>query len=541
MNKVLQEIRRAGFLSEGTGASDGQLLEAFITRREELAFEALVRRHGPMVLGVCRRVLGNEHDAEDAFQAAFLVLVRKAAALRCRDLVGNWLYGVAYRTALKAKTLAARRRDRERNAPRPAPPPEAADADLLRLLDQELYRLPDKYRAAILLCDLEGRSRREAARLLRIAEGTLSSRLAAARNRLAQRLGRHGPAFSGGALAAVLAQNTAAAGAPAPLVLATVRSATAFTAGQAIPATLAVLTEGVLRTMEHSKLKSVTALLFGLCLAGTAAGGLSFLEAPAEQPDRRPRSEAARLPADERREERPAEQARQGDQARDAAKPASGKEVTRELKIADFTALDVSGIFRVNVSRADGFRVAVTAEEALFPHVKVVKKGGTLHLSLDTQGKSVRTQQPLQVTITMPRLEGVRLSGVSRVAVTGFKSDGNFQASLSGASRLQGTLTAGGVKIASSGASRVSLAGSARDAKLSAGGASRLDLARLALQAARVTLTGAARAAVNARAKLDYVLSGAARLTYQGKPTVGKKSTTGVSRASPSASNQGEK
>src|SRR5438552_13817363 len=170
---VLDHLHRAG-----ENQTDGQLLARFVATRDEATFAALVRRHGPMVLGVCRRVLGHFHDAEDAFQATFLVLARKAASVCRRDSVSCYLHGVAYHTAMRAATAIARRRKRERqvdNMPHPAvAPPEAQD--WLPLLDRELNRLPEKYRSAIVLCDLEGRMRREAARLLNIAEGTLSSR-----------------------------------------------------------------------------------------------------------------------------------------------------------------------------------------------------------------------------------------------------------------------------------------------------------------------------------------------------------------------------
>src|SRR5262249_26019760 len=158
-------------------------------------------RHGPMVLGVCRRVLDHAHDAEDAFQATFLVLARKAASIVARDTVGNWLYGVAYRTAHKARVAAARRRLKERQMSRP----EALDEDVWRelrpVLDQELNRLPEKYREPVILCDLEGQTRKEAARRLGWPEGTLSGRLSRARVLLAKRLARHGLTLSGGAMA----------------------------------------------------------------------------------------------------------------------------------------------------------------------------------------------------------------------------------------------------------------------------------------------------------------------------------------------------
>src|SRR5262245_31193708 len=185
MSRVVRNLRRAAFLHDSGEMTDGQLLECFLARRDEAAFTALVRRHGPMVLGVCRRVLRNTQDAEDAFQATFLVLVRKAASLRQRELVGNWLYGTAYRAALEARTVNTSRRARERQVLQ-MPEGEAPDQtdvwrDVRPLLDEELNRLPDKYRVPVVLCDLEGRKRKEVARQLHITAGTLSSRVGTAR------------------------------------------------------------------------------------------------------------------------------------------------------------------------------------------------------------------------------------------------------------------------------------------------------------------------------------------------------------------------
>src|SRR5262245_51040356 len=138
MNRVIQHLRSAVLRREDWGLTDGQLLGSFVERRDEVAFEVLLRRHGPMVLGVCRRVLRNEHDAEDAFQATFSVLVRKAASVRPRELVANWLYGVAYQTALRARVAAAKRRVKERQVAA-MPEPKSANEDtwgeMLPLLD----------------------------------------------------------------------------------------------------------------------------------------------------------------------------------------------------------------------------------------------------------------------------------------------------------------------------------------------------------------------------------------------------------------------
>jgi RNA polymerase sigma factor (sigma-70 family) len=269
-SSVLPRLRRVALLRDGGGLTDGQLLEAFVSRRDEAAFAALVRRHGAMVLGVCRRVLKNGHDAEDAFQATFLVLARKAASVQQRELVGNWLYGAAYRAALEVRSASATRRAKETTM-RDLPEPARADAEdvwreLRPVLDRELNRLPDKYRVPVVLCELEGRPRKEVARQLGLPEGTLSSRLATARKTLARRLARHGRALSAGAVAAALAQGAASARVPAPLVESTVQRAAA---GGEISARLAALTEGVLKTMLLTKLKiGVTILLLVAALAG---------------------------------------------------------------------------------------------------------------------------------------------------------------------------------------------------------------------------------------------------------------------------------
>jgi RNA polymerase sigma factor (sigma-70 family) len=235
-----------------------------------------------MVWGVCRRVLRNYHDAEDAFQVTFLVLVRRAASVVPREMVANWLYGVAHQTALKARATAARRKGRERQVtemPEPAAEQEPW-RDLQPLLDQELSRLPDKYRAVVVLCDLEGKTRKEAARQLGVPEGTVAGRLARARTMLANRLVRRGLTLSGGLLAVVLAQNAAAAGVPASVASSTITAASLVAAGEAtaagvISARVAALTEGVLKAMLPNKL---TGVLVALVLVGAAlVGGTSYL------------------------------------------------------------------------------------------------------------------------------------------------------------------------------------------------------------------------------------------------------------------------
>jgi RNA polymerase sigma factor (sigma-70 family) len=298
-SKVLQQLRTA-LLRQGAGSlTDGQLLECFLAQRDEAAFTALVRRHGPMVLGVCRRIIGNVHDADDAFQATFLVLVRKAASLRQRELLGNWLYGVAYRTAMKARALnrrAARRTDAvgrqvadklERTMSQDQLDPADLWQELQPLLDQELNRMPDKYRVPVVLCELEGQTRKAVAQQLGIPEGTLSSRLATARKLLANRLTRRGGTLSAGSLAMMLSQSAASASVPASLLTSTVKAVCLLAAGPVaagvISTKVATLTQGVMKAMLLSKLKITTAVLFLAGIAGTGVGVATYHSLGPEQ------------------------------------------------------------------------------------------------------------------------------------------------------------------------------------------------------------------------------------------------------------------
>ena len=298
---VLRYLRKVVALREAEDGTDGQLLARFVADRDEAAFEALVKRHGPMVLGVCRRITGDPHDADDAFQATFLVLVRKAARIRRPERLANWLYGVAYRTAREAKARTARRKARERAvsaalADRRAPGPDPG-RDLRPLLDRELARLPEKYRAPVVLCDLEGKSRKEAAGQLALPEGTVSSRLTRARALLRKRLARQGVALSATALAAAVTQ-AASAEVAAPLAAATAKAATLLAAGHALAAVVSArvssLTEGVLRTMFISKLRVI--LIVALAVIGLGVGAVALASQVLPSADS-PEAVAPALPA----------------------------------------------------------------------------------------------------------------------------------------------------------------------------------------------------------------------------------------------------
>jgi RNA polymerase sigma factor (sigma-70 family) len=275
---LLQHVRRIVPLPEGATPTDGQLLDAFIRLRDSQALEVLVRRHAAMVWGVCRRRLAH-HDAEDAFQATFLVLVRKAASIRSRDLLANWLFRVAYQTARKAWQVALKR-SRGQVMPMPEPQVEPREGEfgpeLRAVLDQELSRLPDKYRVAFVLCDLEDKSRTEAAELLGLPEGTVASRLARGRAMLAKRLLRRGVGGSAVSLTAALAEQAASGAVPAAPLASTIKAATLLAASVTntgvISAEVSTLMDKTLKTMALAKYKATGLVLLMAILV--ALGGM---------------------------------------------------------------------------------------------------------------------------------------------------------------------------------------------------------------------------------------------------------------------------
>jgi RNA polymerase sigma-70 factor (ECF subfamily) len=289
VRRVIDRLFRAG---TPAGLSDSQLLERFATRHgeaAEAAFAALMERHGPMVLRVCRSVLGDPHDAQDAFQATFLILVQKPGAVRRHDSLAGWLYGVAVRVAAHSRVHAARRRAVEtaggaRAGSMPAPDDSRTE------IWEEVDRLPERYRQAVVLCYLEGLTHEQAAARLGWPVGTVRSRLARARDRLRTRLTRRGlaPGVAGSALAGVVARTEATA-LPFTLIEPIVKAAMLVAAHDAAEAGLvsapaAALTEGVLRTMLIAKLKSA-ALAFVAAGAVVAGAGVYGYQTPAPRPE----------------------------------------------------------------------------------------------------------------------------------------------------------------------------------------------------------------------------------------------------------------
>ncbi len=300
LTAVLSYFRRMAAV--GSSISDAELLGRFVTGRDEAAFELLVWRHAPLVFGVCRRVLHDLHDAEDALQATFLALARHAGRLHRREAVAGWLYQVARRTALRARADRERRAARERpsraaeDLPAPSDPSLQPEREEVRaILDAEVSRLPERFRVPVILCYLEGKTVNEAALILNCSRGTVASRLARGRERLRRRLAHCGLALATG-LVVVPQTEAGSLSQILPLIRVVVRQASGGSAAGAIPSRVADLTREVLRAMVYQKLKAGAAVL-ALCAGILVAGGGLALWLPAQAQDEPPPPGTAEPPA----------------------------------------------------------------------------------------------------------------------------------------------------------------------------------------------------------------------------------------------------
>jgi RNA polymerase sigma factor (sigma-70 family) len=314
LERVLRQIRATAAAGRLSAAPDRHLLDLFVRQRDETAFAAMLERHGPMVLGVCRRTLADEHGADDVFQAVFLLLARKAASIRRRDSVGPRLHGTAQRLARKAVADAARGRRPDRRPPVATPTDVLEDLsgrELLRILDEELAALPERYQLPLVLCHLEGRTRDEAAVLLGWTAGQVKGRLERGRAHLRDRLVRRGVSLTVALSATLLSDSLLSAAVPAGLASVLVRSAVAYGSGAAVQGLIAphvlALMEGAWNTMFASRLKLAIAGAFATVVVGLGAGAFTrtppmdpsvpVSEQPSTAESENPRSEPKRAQA----------------------------------------------------------------------------------------------------------------------------------------------------------------------------------------------------------------------------------------------------
>jgi RNA polymerase sigma factor (sigma-70 family) len=288
---ILKMIRRMVEDVRVRELPDQDLVQRFLEQQDQAAFHALLRRHGPMALDVCRSVLDNEADAEDAFQATFLILARKSGSIRKTASLASWLHGVAYRTALKARAQSAARQKHETRAParQPAQPDDLSWREVRQAVHEEVNRLPDRYRAPLVLCYLEGVTQEAAAVRLALAKSTLRERLERGRSLLRTRLLRRGLGPAAVLVTAAWPAVNASDYVPLSVVSSTVKAASLFAAGQTaavglISAKAAALTEGVLKTMLLSKLKVAVAVLLAIGALGIGASALPYGTVAAEPP-----------------------------------------------------------------------------------------------------------------------------------------------------------------------------------------------------------------------------------------------------------------
>jgi RNA polymerase sigma factor (sigma-70 family) len=389
LGAVLRHVRRLVLPPVTQRLTDVQLLEGFRQRREEAAFAALMQRHGGLVWGVCRHVLGREQDAEDAFQATFLVLAERAATIRKGESLPSWLHGTAFRIAMRAKRDAGRRRAREAQTEavsQAAPPSEGAWQELQAALDEEVQTLPQRQRAVFVLCALEGKSQAEAADALGWGSRAVSGTLARARQHLRVRLAARGITLSA-VLAGIAVAGRTTGATPAALTGATLRAAVAGGSSAIASARVAALVRGALQEMAPLKLKVVTALLV---LAAVVGGGAAVWSGAPAEPPVPPAQPAARAEARTDEEDRGAADERAESQLPGGALARLGTTRFRHAHIVASVAFSPDGKVIASGSHMGTLRLwdAATGKEL---RVLAAHNGGVIGLAFSPDGKVIAT------------------------------------------------------------------------------------------------------------------------------------------------------
>jgi RNA polymerase sigma factor (sigma-70 family) len=509
---------------------DAELLRAYVDQRDGPAFLELLRRHGPLVLAVCRRLLQDPHDAEDAFQATFLVLVRKAGSLARAELLANWLYGVAHRTAMQVRKTNRRRRPQQPGAiehvpsPGAGPAESAAERELCQVLDEEVRRLPGKYRTAVILCYLQGQSYAEAARQLGCPPGTLASWLARARDRLRARLGRRGLAVPAALIGFILAGEARAAAVAPGLAQGTLAGAGALLAGQtgAIPPKVLALYQGVLRVMLRTKLRFVAALLLALA----AAGGLTlhlYGSAPAGPSPGQQTTPPQKSPAT----------ADQGKRDLVAPLPGGGESSQKDLipehgavrQAKHFSIIVLNGVGRVTVRQTGKESVRVKGPKNAVPLVRARVEKDMLILFGPGAAPGTGGLNPFPgvgAINPLPRLEADNpLAGADKTPGVEFVVEAKNLRGLilNGVGYMQADrVKTKTLAVKLTGVGNIKVAGSADVLQVTLAGVGSFLGKALKAQRVAVRHGGLGKAVVNARRQLDVNLVGNGSVEYVGSP-----------------------
>jgi RNA polymerase sigma factor (sigma-70 family) len=537
---------------------DGPLLRYFLTHRVETAFTVMVRRHGPMVRRVCQRMLGASHDADDAFQATFLVLVRRAAAIQPPEMLGPWLHGVACRCALSIRQQRGKRASRELPFEETQIVNESPVEfrDWLPYLDEAIQQLPERYRRPVVLCELEGRSRSEAATMLGIAEGTLSSRLASARKKLAARLRKRG-LLSVAVLSSWAAwESSASAALPESLVNSTIGMGMNLierTAVAVVPPQIAAASHGALTSMFMSKCKTLAMVSASVGCLGYGcwlAGDLGAMEAP------RGPAIALLQPADDTTapdDQRPAQQGSvnttRGQRNAGASSPAreqhtgskgqhsgtvnttsgqhgtdwddkhadhkkhqdkhhktetlvgSGKLETETRAIKGVKGLELRNAGKITIKVGDKESLTLTTDDNLLPVLTSDVINGTL--VLDNKNHTVlQTKHGMTYVIEVKALDRLSVLGAGAITVQGLNND-KTELTIAGA----GTIT---------------LDGSSDQLNIKVPGSGDIKAGKLQVHAASINIGGSGSVSVNASDKLSVTINGSGSIEYSGNPVVTK-------------------
>jgi len=498
--------------------ADAELLRRFVTQRDELAFAQMVRRHGPMVLRTCQRIIGQAHDADDAFQATFMVLVRRAGSIQPPGMLAAWLHGVACRCALALRHKLNRQRGRE--APLDESLPVEAHVaevrDWLPHLDHEIQRLPRIYRKVVVLCELEGRSRKEVAQLLGVAEGTLSSRLATARKRLAKRLAHRG-LVSGLALSSWTAMNsTATAALPETVVQTTTELGMKLlspSAALSLSPTILQLTQGALQSMFFTKCKTlalVAATSGCLSLGCWFLGEVAAHDASRTHPLASPVINVPSVPIstpiadddDDKKHDKKHQDHKDSGKHSQETIVGSGNLKTETRPVDHFTAIQLQNAGKLTIKQTGKERLTLKTDDNLLPLLKTEVEDNKLVLKNAKDNIQLKPSKDNEYTIEVKALSRLEVNGAGTIVVQGL--DGKQ------------------MEVSVHGAGTVTLEGSTSNLLLTINGAGTIHAERLTADAATVSIPGSGTVMVHAKDTLQATILGAGSIQYAGDPKVTK-------------------